>query len=126
MKVYQAVDKKFLNLEPHEGGSIQWFAQAHKEKNDGNSTISAEVDISDCFKKISLEFYCNSPAKFKKRIDKLDTLINSLLSFRASMYEAREEKVKAILKYRKEKKGERFPRKETEEVCKTRLSDIDL
>ena len=118
MRVYQAVDKKFLTMEPHQGGSVCWDVETHQHRKNGKTSVDAGIDLTDCSRKISLEFYFSSPKSFHSRIAKLDTLIDSLLKFRDSMYEARDEKVKAIIKYRKENKGERFKSKEAEEVCK--------
>src|SRR5690554_7750148 len=118
MSIYQAVDIKFLIILPLQDGCHCWDVERHQHRKNGNTSVDARIDLTDCSRKISLEFYFSSPKMFHSRIDKLDTLIDSLLKFRDSMYEARDEKVKAIIKYRKENKGERFKSKEAEEVCK--------
>mgnify|MGYP003109701860 CR=1 FL=1 len=114
MKLYEEVDKRFLTMAPHEGGSISWDVSAHQSRKDGSTNIDAGIDITDCSRKIGLEFYCSTPARFKQRVAKLENLISSLQEFHYALHEARSKKVEAILKYRKEKKGERFKSKEAE------------
>lgn len=117
MKLFEAVDKRFLTMSPHEGGSISWDVAAHQSREKGTTNIDAGIDITDCSRKIGLEFYCPTPARFKQRVAKLENLINSLQEFHFALHEARMQSVKAIIKYRQENKGERFKSKETEEVC---------
>lgn len=125
MVIYEAVDKRFLNLEPHEGGSICWDVQVHQNRRKGTANIDSSVYLADCYKQISLEFCANTAFHFSKRIDKLDTMIESLHAFRAALHEARREKIKAIVKYREEHKGERFKSKETSDVCEDGLARLD-
>lgn len=117
MKLYEAVDKRFLTMAPNQGGSIAWDVAAHQNRTRGTVNTSAGIDLTDCNRKISLEFYWTTGAEFKQRMAKLDNLIESLNSFHDALQQARLESVKAVIRYRKEKKGERFPRKKTEEVC---------
>ncbi len=117
MKLYEAVDKRFLTMSPHEGGSISWDVSSHQNRKEGTTNIDAGIDLTDCNRRIGLEFYCSTPARFKQRMAKLDNLIESLHSFRSAMYEARLKNVQAIIKYRQENKGERFKSETTKEVC---------
>ena len=114
MKLYEEVDKRFLTMSPHEGGSISWDVAAHQSRKKGTTNIDAGIDITDCSRKIGLEFYCSTPARFKQRVAKLENLINSLQEFHFALHEARMQNVQAILKYRRENKGERFKSKEAE------------
>jgi len=73
-------------------------------------SISASVEISDCNRKINLDFYTysNSIKDNKEKLDKLDTLINMLQEFRSDFIMATEElnKRRPIYEaYRKEKKA---------------------
>lgn len=73
-------------------------------------SISASVDISDCNRKVNLDFYSYSlsPKDTKQRLEKLDLLINTLQEFRNDFVKAAEElaKRKPIYEaYRKEKKA---------------------
>lgn len=108
MKIYEAVDKRFLSMRPSEGGSISWDVEAHLGRRKGNTTIAADMKITDCFKQISLDFYSTSPALFKQRIDKIDNLMESLEAFKISLHEARLKSVEAILQFREKNRGIRF------------------
>jgi len=73
-------------------------------------SISASVEISDCNRKINLDFYTYSSGikDNKEKLDKLDTLINMLQEFRSDFIMATEElnKRRPIYDaYRKEKKA---------------------
>lgn len=111
MKNFEAVDKRFLSKLSGEGGSVVWDVQAHQHRRRGTTSISADVRMTDCYKSITLEFYSATSKMFHQRIDKLETLIGSLVEFKDSLYEARMKNVQAILKYRKDNKGKRFSEK---------------
>lgn len=117
MLIHQVVDKRFLNNQPHEGGSICWDVTLHQGRSSGKTNIDAGLDITDCSRKIGLEFYGSTPAKYKERLAKLDNLIDSLTSFREALVDARVKSAENIIKYRQENKGERFKGKTTEKVC---------
>lgn len=108
MKHFEVVDKRFLSPLPSEGGSVTWDVQGHQSRRTGMTNISADINITDCYKKISLEFYSSTPHRFKQRLDKIGSLIDSLEMFQDSLKQARLENVKKILKYRKDNRGTRF------------------
>ena len=53
------------------------------------SDLSASIDISDCNRKVSLDFYVyNYKEKVvKEKLDKLDLVINELITFRSKLKE---------------------------------------
>lgn len=108
MKHFEVVDKRFLSSMSGEGGSSVWDVQAHQSRRRGTTNISADVRMTDCYKSITLEFYSSTPKMFHQRIDKLDSLIESLEMFKDSLKQARLENVKKILEYRKDNRGTRF------------------
>lgn len=117
MKTYEAVDKRFLTMNPHETGSIAWYVQAHQASRNGEVSISADISMTDCSRKIGLEFYVDRPWLYKERLGKIDNLMDSLSEFKEELIKARRANVEAIIKYRKENKGERFKSKDASEVC---------
>lgn len=108
MKKYEKVDKRFLTMCPNQGGSVCWDVQGHQSRRSGNTNINAGIDITDCSRKIGLEFYSNRPAEHKQRLAKIDNFIESLTLFREALIEARIENVENILKFRKDNKGNRW------------------
>ena len=125
MKAYEFSEKKFLNNMPSEYGSICWDVRGDiNEDKGGKPYLSGDIRLADCYKSINLDFWCKKPAHFKDRLNKIDTLIGSLLEFRRAYTEARYKAIEAALKYRKEKKGERFSSKKTEKVRQDRLSRL--
>lgn len=84
--------KEFLSDSHEEFGSISWYVTNEKEYRYG---IDAEVRITDCYKEVTLDFAC-TPDRMHKRLKKIDTLIESLERFRASMQKAaKQEKQKS-------------------------------
>ena len=108
MKKYEKGNKRFLTMQPDQGGSVCWDVAAHQSRRSGRTNISAGIDITDCSRKIGLEFYSNCPSEYKQRLDKLDNFIESLTLFRDALVEARQVNVEHILKYRKDNKGNRW------------------
>jgi len=54
-----------------------------------DSGVNASIDISDCNRKVSLDFYVYNYNKkiVKEKLDKLDLLINELTAFRTKLKE---------------------------------------
>jgi len=102
-KDHKIIRRKFLNKK-------QGLAAIETYVCTEFDSISASVEISDCNRKINLDFYSysSSTKDNKERLDKLDTLINMLQEFRSDYIMATEElaKRKPIYDaYRKEKKA---------------------
>jgi len=97
------IRRKFLNKK--EGlAAVETFVTTDFD------SISASVEISDCNRKINLDFYTYSISTkdTKERLDKLDTLINMLQEFRSDFIMATEELAKRrpiYEAYRKERKA---------------------
>ena len=62
-------------------------------RSDGRWT-SAEIDIRDCFKKISFEFDFETAGDKKNNLHKVDTLIKHLQQFRKALVKAHKIKPK--------------------------------
>lgn len=78
--------KVFLTSDPDQDSSVTWNVGIdHFSANDVD--LFSMLKIRDCHKLVSLEFNCSSPSKGKQRLDKLDTLINELITFRATLVE---------------------------------------
>jgi len=100
-KDHKVIRRKFLNKK--EGlAAIETFVTTEFD------SVSANVEISDCNRKISLDFYSynDSAKEANQRLEKLDILINTLTEFRKDYVLATKElaKRKPIYEaYRKEK-----------------------
>lgn len=81
-------DKRFLNDSHYEFGTVAWNVSTHQQTS-SEFSISADLRITDCSDVINLEFSSREdPESSEKRMDKLDTLIESLQSFRATLQKA--------------------------------------
>jgi len=72
------------------------------------SDLSASIDISDCNRKVSLDFYMYTPTTkaINDRINKLNILVDSLTAFRddyISIVEVAKEREKVLKAYYKER-----------------------
>lgn len=81
------VQKQFLNNSEDETGYIIVKASSPKYEDINNyhaahPELTAEVQIADCSKKIYLDFSCYKDSDVRKRLDKIDVLINNLLDLR--------------------------------------------
>jgi hypothetical protein len=94
------INRKFLNKD--EGlAAIQTYVCVDSD------SISGSVDISDCNRKVSLDFYTydTKPKSVQDKLKKLDTLINALELFKINYVlgvQEIEKRRPAIEKYRKE------------------------
>lgn len=84
----KACDKRFLTNNPEEFGSVGWGVKTNPEDY---YKIQAELRITDCYEKVTLDFNCEKEKHIDKRIQKLDNLIESLNLMRDSLVEAKSE-----------------------------------
>ena len=77
----KAQGKTFLSGRGDEGGLVRWYTNTES----GWEVAEAELFLSDCFKGITLEFSASTNKELHKRVAKLDTLIEELSKFRASL-----------------------------------------
>lgn len=83
MKKFSKSSKKFLSGTPHEYGSVAWVVSC--EPKDDYHLICADLRITDCSNDISLDFCTREAEHLEKRIEKLDSLIESLQKFRKAL-----------------------------------------
>lgn len=84
-------DKQFLNESLEEFGMVGWSVRTKDDIEWGCDLLSAELIIKDCSNTITLDFDCEKQPHVQKRIDKLETLINSLTDFRDALVEAKQD-----------------------------------
>lgn len=82
--------KQFLSDSPDETGFIVITAATCRleDMNDYEAkspNVSAEVQVGDCSKKVYLDFNIYKDKDVKKRIDKLNVLIDNLIELRESL-----------------------------------------
>lgn len=93
--------RKFLNKDE---GLAAIEAHVNVDYND----IEANIDISDCNRKVSLSFWTINSKDAEKKLQKIDLLIDSLNKFKEAYIEAiKEHKTRDITyeKYRKDYKA---------------------
>jgi len=81
----KAQGKRFLSERGDEGGSVRWYVNTEE---DYCYTTDAYLYISDCTKRIDLEFYSDDNKGLSKRVTKLDNLIEELQNFREALLQA--------------------------------------
>jgi hypothetical protein len=84
------VNKEFLNDSVNETGFIIVKGKSDRqedlsEHSAENLYMEAEVQISDCSKKIYLDFSVTKDSDLVKRLAKLDVLINNLVELRTHL-----------------------------------------
>lgn len=84
--------KKFLSESPDETGFIVITASSprveYMKENSwyrDNTTVEAQVQVGDCSHKVYLSFDVNSEEDLKKRIDKLNIMIDHLTELRDTL-----------------------------------------
>lgn len=81
-------DKCFLNDSHYEFGTVAWSVSTY-QYSERDFTVNADLRMSDCGDVINLEFGSSAERESsEKRMDKLDTLIESLQKFRAVLQQA--------------------------------------
>ncbi len=81
-------DKRFLNDSHYEFGTVSWNVSTY-QYSERDYTVNADLRMSDCGDVINLEFGSSAdPKSSEKRMDKLDTLIESLQKFRSVLQQA--------------------------------------
>lgn len=99
----KARGQKFLNESHYEGGTVRWMVS--NEETDynilrkGKDGIESELVITDCSRSIALEFGSENPKQFKKRIAKLDVLIDELGKMRTTLLLVEEDSLRKKKKY---------------------------
>jgi len=73
--------RKFLNKK-------EGFAAIQTHVSVEYTEVTASIDISDCSRKISLDFWSWKEKDYKPKLEKIDLLISELTSFRDSFVEA--------------------------------------
>ncbi|CAM0109119.1 hypothetical protein VPH70E343_0092 [Vibrio phage 70E34-3] len=81
-------DKCFLNDSHYEFGTVSWHVST-RQYSERDITVDADLRMTDCGDVINLEFGSSSERESsEKRMDKLDTLIESLQKFRSVLQKA--------------------------------------
>lgn len=80
--------KVFLNDSAYESGYI--ISSVHtpkkiKEFDDKWTEFAASLKIADCHEDVTLDFSYKKPKQFKKRLKKIDLLIQELQNFKEEM-----------------------------------------
>jgi len=98
MKSKTYSSRKFLNSK--EGlAAIQISAEM------GNFGLSANVNITDCSRMVNLDFYSYEEKTIKKRLDKLQILIDELTKLKTFIVSNQEEMIEAMKQYKKTSKS---------------------
>ena len=93
-------DKRFLDTDDRFGndefGSVSWNVKLEpinyrsKKEKRNIARIDADLRLTDCFKVITLSFHCDAEtSEIDARVQKLDTLIESLKRMREAMLDAK-------------------------------------
>jgi hypothetical protein len=111
--------KQFLSNSPDETGFIVITASSPRvEDMEGsswyrdNTAVESQVQIGDCSQKVYLNFDVNSKENLKKRLDKLDVLINNLTELRENLpilWEDAKVNAEIYKELNKEKEDEKLP-----------------
>lgn len=119
-KHYVCSSKAFL--QPNnwkEGGSLQWHVLGYSEKE--GISMKAEVQFSDCYKHVYLDFDCDTQDDFHARMDKIKKMIEELNQFRLAMIEAR----RHTLRLHEERVEKNLFKEEEKEDVRDCNSDLD-
>lgn len=76
----QQSSKSFLSENPDEFGSIGWVVKDYYGAKPTGKCAS--ITLTDCYKRIDLDFEYDSFKEYEARCEKIDTLINELQAFR--------------------------------------------
>jgi hypothetical protein len=85
MSKFKYYKRGFLNREK---GTAIFEADVSIEDYEDEGSFSANFDISDCYKKISLDFYVGSKKQLTEKLRKVDNLIKELTNFKEAMIRA--------------------------------------
>lgn len=113
MASYKECSKEFLNQHPHQHGSVSWYV----EVDEGSRELEANLRITDCYKIINLEFFTGSSKGLDKRIEKLDTMIESLHRFRDALCSG--DNARHLNQLIRDFKDERESSKTAEKLCES-------
>lgn len=83
---YKAGNKVFLNDRPEEFGTVSW--NIFRWDHDNPTQAECKVVLTDCFRRIDLDFDYVGWSEYQERLTKVDTLIGELESFKAAMIES--------------------------------------
>lgn len=89
----KAQGKSYLSCRGDEGGGVRWYTNTETAYDDCG-VVSATLYISDCYKTSVLEFSANTNKQLKKRVAKLDSLIEELNKFRSSLVSTEKKAIK--------------------------------
>lgn len=81
--VYEKSGKTFLTNAADEDSSVSWGVST--ECFSSNTRADGTVKIRDCYKIVNLEFYVDDDAEYEQKIEKIDTLISELNTFKDSL-----------------------------------------
>jgi hypothetical protein len=83
---YRYKSRKFLNSDKTKSAHIIASVGKTELSPEGNMWgTSSEISISDCSRKITLDFYAGTKLETKQNMKKLDTLIKTLTDFRVRL-----------------------------------------
>jgi hypothetical protein len=112
--------KQFLSDSPDETGFIVIIASSPRVEDmedsswyRDNTTVESQVQIGDCSQKVYLNFDVNSTENLKKRIDKLDVLINNLQELKEKLPLLWDDAVKNTEAYKETNNKEKEDEKST-------------
>ena len=105
------VDKQFLSGCYGESGSmvVQFSSPTLEDYKESTywSTIDGDVSISDCSKTICLDFTFSDEATMKKRIAKIDKMIEMLQNARSVLPQLLADRDKVAEEFRKQEEKEK-------------------
>lgn len=84
--VYEVGGKTFLTSAFDQDSSVSWNVCVDVFRH-GDIDIGSMLKIRDCHKLVSLEFFTEKDSQYPQRIEKIDTLINELLTFKQAYIE---------------------------------------
>ncbi len=102
--------KKFLTTHPGENGSVVWSVETPKKAKNENYRpvyMDASVQLRACHgDPVAFCFDCNKSSQVKKRLAKIDTLIEELHQFREAFLQGAEDLERLEKLAKKEKKND--------------------
>lgn len=98
----------WLSNRQDEGGSIVTVVEVEKYDDDPTRTCYATVSLTDCSRKVCLDFYFEDFKTYQERIDKISLLIGELEEVKKAMTEAATHCQEDWLRLEREKSSEKI------------------
>lgn len=100
MRRVRAVSKLLNRPGHHSTAAIACRVEIHN----WNGGLDAEIQISDCDRRISLDLEDHTPAAYSNSLYKIDTLINTLTKFKGQFMDAHDDALAERAKTAKNRK----------------------